>query len=62
MDILNRISDGVHLDNNEYDQPDNTMRDNRNGVIFDSVSGNYVWKNLKGTLQVLGLACLFLIL
>jgi hypothetical protein len=56
MDVINRIADGVHLDNNEYDQPDNTMRNNRNGVIFDLVSGNYVWKNLKGTLQVLDLA------
>jgi hypothetical protein len=56
MDIFNRISDGVHLDNNEYDQPENTMRDNRNGVIFDSVTGNYVWKNLKGTLSILTLS------
>jgi len=56
MDIINKISEGVHLDNNEYDQPDNTMRNNRNGVIFDSASGNYVWKNLKGTLSVLVLS------
>ena len=56
MDIINRIANGVHLDNNEYDQPDNTMRDNRNGIIFDLVSGSYVWKNLKGTLEVLELS------
>jgi hypothetical protein len=56
MDIVNKISEGVHLDNNEYDQPENTMRDNRNGVIFDAASGNYVWKNLKGTLSVLTLS------
>ena len=55
MDIVNRIHDGVHLDNNEYDQPENTMRDNRNGVIYDSATGNYIWKPLDGTRQVLDL-------
>ena len=55
MDIVNRIHDGVHLDNNEYDQPENTMRDNRNGVIYDSATGNYIWMPLYGTRQVLDL-------
>ena len=56
METVNKISEGVHLDNNEYDQPNNSMRDSRNGIIYDLVSGNYVWKNLKGTLEVLELA------
>lgn len=48
MEIINRIKDGLHQDNNVYDQPANTMRDNLNGIITDLGNGYYKWSNLKG--------------
>ena len=56
MDTTNRIVNGIHLDNNEFDQPDNTMRDSRNGIIYDVETGNYIWKSIKGTTLNLSLA------
>ncbi|NLG02259.1 MAG: hypothetical protein GX567_00255 [Clostridia bacterium] len=56
MEVINRISEGLHLDNNEYDQPAGTMRDNRNGLIYDIQSGRYIWRGLNGTTSVLTLA------
>lgn len=56
MDTANRIVNGIHLDNNEFDQPDNTMRDSRNGIIYDVETGNYIWKPIKGTISNLTLA------
>lgn len=52
MSVVNRISEGIHLDNNEYDQPEGTMRYNRNGLIYDTESGRYVWRSLKGTTPI----------
>jgi hypothetical protein len=48
MDIITKIRDGIHQDNNVYEQPENTMRDNLNGVITDIGNGNYKWSNIKG--------------
>jgi hypothetical protein len=48
MEIVNKLKDGLHQDNNIYDQPDMTMRDNLNGVITDLEKGNFKWSNLKG--------------
>lgn len=48
MEIVNKIKDGLHQDNNIYDQPDMTMRDNLNGIITDIGNGNFKWSNLKG--------------
>jgi hypothetical protein len=48
MEIINKISNGLHLDNNEYDQPEGTMRDSCNGIIMDLGGGNYEWTNIKG--------------
>jgi len=56
MEVINRISEGIHLDNNEYDQPAGTMRDNRNGLIYDLETGRYIWRGLNGTTSVLALA------
>lgn len=56
MDTANRIVNGIHLDNNQFDQPDNTMRDSRNGIIYDVETGNYIWKPIKGTISNLTLA------
>lgn len=56
MEVINRISNGIHLDNNEYDQPVGTMRDNRNGLIYDIETGRYIWRGIKGTTSVLDLA------
>jgi hypothetical protein len=50
MEIITKIKDGIHQDNNVYDQPENTMRDNLNGVITDIGNGNYKWSNIKGNL------------
>lgn len=47
MDIINQIKDGVHLDNNVYDQPEGSMRESINGVIT-GVFGNYKWTNIRG--------------
>ena len=52
MEAVNKIHDGLHVDFNPYDQPANTMRDNRNGIIMDLEDGNHMWTNLKGTLIV----------
>lgn len=48
MEISTKIKDGVHLDNNVYDQPENTMRDSLNGIITDNSNGYYKWSNIKG--------------
>jgi hypothetical protein len=48
MEIVNTIKDGLHLDNNVYDQPENTMRLNMNGVITNVGGNNYKWSNIKG--------------
>lgn len=48
MEIVNKIKDGMHQDNNVFDQPDMTMRDNLNGVITDIGNGNFKWSNIKG--------------
>ncbi len=53
MEVVNKIHDGLHVDFNPYDQPVNTMRDNRNGIIMDLEDGSHMWTNLKGTLIVL---------
>lgn len=50
MEIITKIKDGLHQDNNIYDQPDLTMRDNLNGVITDLGSGNFKWSDIKGNL------------
>jgi len=47
--IINKIHDGIHIDHNEYDQPENTMSYNQNGIILDLENGNYQWTNMKGT-------------
>ena len=48
MELINKIEQGLHLDNNPYDQPEGTMRDNRNGIILDLEDGHYMWTNLEG--------------
>ena len=48
MEISTKIKDGVHMDNNVYDQPDFTMRDSMNGIITDNGNGYYKWSNIKG--------------
>ena len=50
MEILNKIKNGLHQDNNVYDQPSMTMRDNLNGIVTDLQNGNYKWSNIKGNL------------
>jgi hypothetical protein len=52
MESINKINKGLHSDFNEYEQPANTMRDNRNGVIMDLNDGDFVWTNLSGTKAV----------
>ena len=52
MEVVNKIHEGLHQDFNPYDQPANTMQDNRNGIIMDMQDGNYMWTNMKGTLLV----------
>jgi len=52
MEAINKVHNGLHIDFNEYDQPQDTMRDNRNGVILDLDQGSYMWTNLKGTLLI----------
>ena len=52
METVNKIHEGLHQDFNSYDQPANTMQDNRNGIIMDMQNGNYMWTNMKGTLLV----------
>jgi len=47
--IKNKVSEGLHLDFNPFNQPVNTMRDNRNGIITDLEDGSHVWANLNGT-------------
>lgn len=50
MSIRNNISKGLHQDFNEHDQPDGTMRDNRNGIITGSY-GTHSWSNFKGMIE-----------
>lgn len=50
--IINKINQGLHQDNNVYDQPPGTMRDNINGVILGLEYGNFQWLNLKGNSQL----------
>lgn len=52
MKAVNKVHDGLHLDFNPYDQPPNTMRDNRNGIITDLEDGSHMWTNLEGTLLI----------
>lgn len=56
METNNRIVNGIHLDNTEFDQPEGTMRDNRNGLIYDTETGRYIWRGLKGTTSVLSMS------
>lgn len=49
MEVINKIIDGVHSDNDPNHQPDNTMRRSLNGVIMDVGEGNYIWEVMKGT-------------
>ena len=49
MEIINRITNGVHSDNDPNQQPEGTMRKSINGVIMDVGEGNYVWEAMKGT-------------
>ena len=56
MEIVNKIKEGLHQDNNVYDQPAGTMRDNLNGVITDLGNGFYKWSNIKGTILSFGFA------
>jgi len=48
MEIVNTVKEGLHMDNNVYDQPDNTMRYNLNGVITNVGGKNYKWTSVKG--------------
>jgi hypothetical protein len=48
MEIVNTVKDGLHLDNNVYDQPEHTMRNNFNGIITNVGGKNYKWSDIKG--------------
>ena len=48
-DLVNRITNGVHSDNDPNQQPKDTMRMSRNGVLMDAGDGNYIWQTMKGT-------------
>lgn len=56
METINKLYNGLHLDNNRYDQPEHTMVNNYNGVIMDIGGGNYEWRNLIGAKLVLTLS------
>jgi hypothetical protein len=58
MEIVNSIKDGLHLDNNVYDQPEHTMRLNMNGIITNIGGNNYKWSNIKGNALTFSLGML----
>jgi hypothetical protein len=58
MEIVNTVKDGLHIDNNVYDQPQNTMRLNMNGIITNTGGNNYKWATMKGTVQTFTLGML----
>src|ERR1035437_6546158 len=47
--LLNRLQDGLHLDNDPNDQPPNTYRDSRNGTIVAKGGNRFAWETLPGT-------------
>ena len=58
MEIVNTVKDGLHVDNNVYDQPENTMRLNINGIITNTGGNNYKWSTMKGHVQTFTLGML----
>lgn len=55
MELINKFNRGLHIDNNEYDQPENTIKDSQNGVILDLDQGNFDWTYLNGSKLLLKL-------